>query len=166
MGSDPAAALELQLRVRRDFEAAFAAGLVGRSLLARRRPAGISSLPRLAMSIFEIDPDIRKARMLPAAFYTDPEFFEQSKERIFARTWQFVGKGDEVEVLKPLTILPGFLDEPVLIVKTSEWLSCLSNVCTRGKILVEEPCSANLIRCSYHGRSVPFGRQMHLNAGI
>lgn len=29
--SDPAAALELQLRVRRDFEAAFAAGLVGRS---------------------------------------------------------------------------------------------------------------------------------------
>mgnify|MGYP001175540126 FL=1 len=105
------------------------------------------------MSIFEIDPDIRKARTLPSAFYTDPEFFEQSKERIFARTWQFLGKGDEVEVLKPLTILPGFLDEPVLIVKTSEWLSCLSNVCThRGKILVEEPCSANLIRCSYHGR--------------
>lgn len=29
--SDPAAALELQLRVRRDFEAAFAAGFVGRS---------------------------------------------------------------------------------------------------------------------------------------
>jgi len=36
VGSDPAAALELQLRVRRDFEAAFAAGLVGRSF--RRDP--------------------------------------------------------------------------------------------------------------------------------
>ena len=32
-------------------------------------------------------------------------------------------------------------------------LKCLSNVCThRGKILVEEPCKADLIRCGYHGR--------------
>ncbi|HMJ09695.1 MAG TPA: SRPBCC family protein, partial [Pyrinomonadaceae bacterium] len=32
-------------------------------------------------------------------------------------------------------------------------LKCLSNVCThRGKIIVEEPCSASLIRCGYHGR--------------
>jgi choline monooxygenase len=105
------------------------------------------------MSIFEIDPDIRKARTLPADFYTDPAFFNLSKEKIFARTWQFLGKSDEVETLKPFSILPGLLDEPVLIVKTSAWLSCLSNVCThRGKILVEEPCQASLIRCRYHGR--------------
>jgi choline monooxygenase len=32
-------------------------------------------------------------------------------------------------------------------------LNCLSNVCThRGKILVEEACRANGIRCGYHGR--------------
>ena len=50
-------------------------------------------------------------------------------------------------------ILPGVLDEPVLLVKTNEWLTCLSNVCThRGKILVEEPCKVDLIRCPYHGR--------------
>ena len=30
---------------------------------------------------------------------------------------------------------------------------CLSNVCThRGKLLVDERCEANLIRCGYHGR--------------
>ena len=105
------------------------------------------------MSTFEIDPDIRKARTLSADFYTDERYFELSKEKVFSRTWHFLGKADDVEVLKPATILPGFLDEPVLIVKSSEWLSCLSNVCThRGKILVEEPCNANLIRCSYHGR--------------
>ncbi len=105
------------------------------------------------MSIFEIDPDIRKAKTLSSAFYTDPEFFELSKEKIFARTWHFLGRANEVETLMPATILPGLLDEPVLIVKTSEWLSCLSNVCThRGKILVEEPCDATLIRCGYHGR--------------
>ncbi len=53
------------------------------------------------MPIFEIDPDIRKARTLPADFYTDPAFFELSIDKIFARTWQFLGKADEVETLKP-----------------------------------------------------------------
>ena len=58
-----------------------------------------------------------------------------------------------MKALKPATLLPGFLDEPLLLVKTDESLRCLSNVCThRGKILVEEPCKANLIRCGYHGR--------------
>ncbi|MEP6944719.1 MAG: SRPBCC family protein [Acidobacteriota bacterium] len=105
------------------------------------------------MSIFEIDPDIRRARTLHADFYTDPAFFELSKEQIFARTWQFLGKEDEVKTLWPVTILPEFLDEPVLIVKTSEWLTCFSNVCThRGKILVDSPAHASLIRCAYHGR--------------
>lgn len=105
------------------------------------------------MSIFEIDPDIRKAKTLASEFYTDPKYFELSKEKIFARSWQFLGRTDEVEILKPATILPGFLDEPILLVKSEGSLNCLSNVCThRGKILVDEPCKAALIRCGYHGR--------------
>ena len=105
------------------------------------------------MSTFEIDPDIKKARTLGAEFYTDPAYFEASREKIFARTWQFLGRTNEIEGLKPTTLLPGLLDEPVLLVKTSEWITCLSNVCThRGKILVEEPSNAALIRCGYHGR--------------
>lgn len=105
------------------------------------------------MSIFEIESDIRKAKTLASEFYTDPQFFEISKEKIFARTWQFLGKEDEVVGLMPATILAGFLDEPVLLVRSGESLNCLSNVCThRGKILIEEPCKADLIRCGYHGR--------------
>jgi len=103
--------------------------------------------------MFEVDPDIRKAKTLTSDFYADERYFEASKERIFARSWQFLGHRSEFGGLKPVTILPGFLDEPVLLVKTGESLACLSNVCThRGKILVEGPCEANLIRCSYHGR--------------
>ena len=105
------------------------------------------------MSIFEIDPNIRKAKTLGSEFYTDPDFFELSKEKIFVHSWQFLGNSSDCPGLKPATILPGFLDEPVLLVKTDDSLRCLSNVCThRGKILVEEPCKANLIRCDYHGR--------------
>src|SRR4030095_10057951 len=105
------------------------------------------------MTEFFIDPDIRRAKTLPSDFYTDERFFELSKEKIFARSWQFAGRLDEFENLKPVTLLPGILDEPILLSKTDQGVSCLSNVCThRGKTLVDEPCKANLIRCGYHGR--------------
>lgn len=105
------------------------------------------------MPRFEIDADIHAARTLPSEFYTDAQNFDLSKEKIFARTWQFVGRADEFESLKPVTLLPGFLDEPLLLAKDGDQLSCLSNVCThRGKILIEEPCQGSLIRCGYHGR--------------
>ena len=103
--------------------------------------------------MFEIDPDIRKAKTLASDFYTDPGFFEISKEKIFAPSWQFLCHQSEIESLKPIHLLPGVLDEPILLSRSGGTLSCLSNVCThRGKILVDEPCTANLIRCGYHGR--------------
>ncbi len=108
---------------------------------------------KITMSLFEIDPDIRKAKTLASDFYTDQRFFELSKEKIFAHTWQFLGYENELSGLTPMTILPGFLDEPVLLAKAEDSVMCLSNVCThRGKILVEKPCQTNLIHCGYHGR--------------
>jgi choline monooxygenase len=51
--------------------------------------------------------------------------------------------------LTPLDLL----GEPLLLVRNADGVRCLSNVCThRGKILVEDACDANLIRCGYHGR--------------
>jgi len=103
--------------------------------------------------MFEVESDIRKAKTLLSEFYTDERFFEMSREKIFERAWHFIGQSNEVESLKPTTLLPGFVDEPVLLSRVDGDVVCLSNVCThRGKILVEEPCKANLIRCGYHGR--------------
>jgi choline monooxygenase len=105
------------------------------------------------MPNFEIDEDIRRAWTLPSEFYTDSEYFELSKELIFARSWQFVCREDEVRSLRPSVLLPGFLDEPIFLSRSGETLRCLSNVCThRGKILIEEECQPSLIRCRYHGR--------------
>ena len=105
------------------------------------------------MTIFNINPDICQAETLASEFYTDEKYFEQTKEKIFARSWQLIGTADEVNYLKPFTVLENFLEEPVLITRTGEKLNCLSNVCThRGKILIEKPCEASGIRCGYHGR--------------
>ena len=105
------------------------------------------------MSVFNIHSDIRRAHTLSSKFYTNEKYFCASKEKIFARSWQFVGTTDGANNLEPYTILEDFLDEPILIVRDGASVYCLSNICThRGKILIETPCQANLIRCGYHGR--------------
>ena len=51
-----------------------------------------------------IDPDITKAETLPASFYKEESVFEQLKERVFLKTWQFVG--DEQQVRLPEQVYP------------------------------------------------------------
>lgn len=105
------------------------------------------------MSIFDINPNIKRAETLSSEFYTSDEYFHQSKEKIFAQSWHLIGKTDEINNLKPFTILENYLDEPVLITRQNDNFKCLSNVCThRGKILIENECQASGIRCGYHGR--------------
>jgi choline monooxygenase len=109
------------------------------------------------MNHFEIDPDITKAKTISADFYLDPKYFELSKEKIFARSWQFAGDTDQVKEpgwVTPVNLLEHYLNEPLLLSRDKDNnLHCLSNVCThRGNLLVEKPCKLNDIRCKYHGR--------------
>ncbi|HVS97158.1 MAG TPA: aromatic ring-hydroxylating dioxygenase subunit alpha [Puia sp.] len=109
------------------------------------------------MPRFFIDPDIAKACTLPANFYADAQLFELAKEKLFAPSWQFIGDSDSVAgagQARPLTVLDGYLDEPVALVSDQDRkLRLLSNACThRGNLVVEKPCRLNHLRCRYHGR--------------
>ena len=106
---------------------------------------------------YSVDPDIAVAATLDHRFYRDPAAWELARERVFARTWQWIGDlgaTREAESLTPRDLLPGVLDEPLLLARDSLGdLRCLSNVCThRGNILVNEACKAGQIRCGYHSR--------------
>ncbi len=108
-------------------------------------------------TIFHVDPDISVAKTLNTDFYTDPEWFEISKEKIFANSWQFIGDDSLVAFTGacfPFTLLKDFLDQPLLLTKDSrQQVHCLSNVCThRGTTLVGEVCQVSHLRCRYHGR--------------
>lgn len=115
-----------------------------------------------------IDPDIAVASTIPSEFYTSPDWFELSKQKIFAKTWQFCLDNEAVKSsgqLVPFTLLPGLLDEPLLFARDEKnHLRCLSNVCThRGNILIEKTCTAHKIKCSYHGRRFNFcGELLHM----
>ncbi len=101
----------------------------------------------------DVNPDIRLAETLSADFYTSDEVFSESKDKIFARTWQAACPAPSAGRIRPFQLLPGFLDEPIVLTRPANSLRCLSNVCThRGKIIVEDECDTSGLRCRYHGR--------------
>jgi len=91
--------------------------------------------------------------------WTDEAAFERSREALFARTWHVLATSAEVPepgAVRPATLLPGLLDEPLLLARPAAGeMRVLSNVCThRGALLCEAPCTlaGGQIRCRYHGR--------------
>ena len=120
---------------------------------------------------FEIDADITVARTLDPAFYRSDEAFSGSRDKVFARSWQWLGHtsdAGEPGSLSPRTLLPGLLDEPLLLARDEAGtLRCLSNVCThRGNILVGAPCRAKDIRCGYHSRRFDLAGRMTFMPGF
>ncbi|HUQ28715.1 MAG TPA: SRPBCC family protein [Usitatibacter sp.] len=114
---------------------------------------------------YRIDADIAAAATLPGRFYSDAATFAALGDRVFARTWQWIGDlGDVASArrLSPRELLPGMLDEPLLLARDeANELRCLSNVCThRGNILVAAPCEAKQIRCGYHSRRFDLAGRM------
>ena len=109
------------------------------------------------MKRFEVDPEVERAHTLDKAFYLDSALFDAVRERVFARSWQWLGDlADlrEPRSLAPCMLLPGLLDEPLLLVRDEAgMLHGLSNVCThRAMLLVDRAQRARQIRCPYHGR--------------
>lgn len=106
---------------------------------------------------FEIHPDIERASTLPGAFYTSQDVHDELAERVFARSWQWIGHADEVaqpgDVL-PVELLPGMLDEPLILARDEAGtMRCMSNVCThRGNLVCTAKGNCRHLRCGYHGR--------------
>lgn len=106
---------------------------------------------------FKIHPDITKAETLPATFYRDVSVFEALREKVFYKSWQWIGTSDQVPETRtahPITVLPEFLSEPAVLTRDSEEeIHCLSNVCThRGNLVVTKTGSVRKLICGYHGR--------------
>ncbi|WP_166960974.1 SRPBCC family protein [Yeosuana marina] len=106
---------------------------------------------------FKINPDITKAETLPASFYRDNTLFETIKEKIFLKSWQWIGDESLVSLKEstyPLILLDGYLTEPMLLTKDIDnTISCLTNVCThRGNLVALKSGLSKKLTCTYHGR--------------
>jgi len=106
---------------------------------------------------FNIHPDIKKAETLPASFYRDQAVFDAIKEKIFLKSWQWIGDTNLVKLpqsIHPFVLLEGYLTEPLLLTRNADdEITCLTNVCThRGNLVALHPGKSKKLICTYHGR--------------
>lgn len=101
---------------------------------------------------FSFDERLAFASTLPSRWYTDPHILEQEKVKIFSRTWQLVGRVDQVA--QPGDFFTTIIaDEPIIVVRsTDEKLRALSNVCRhRAGPVARGEGHCPVFRCGYHG---------------
>jgi len=96
---------------------------------------------------------LSQAYTLPAAWYTDPRIADLELRNVFARTWQAIGRTDQLE--EPGRYITATIaGEPVVVVRGSDGkLRAFFNVCRHHAMTVmNEPCGqAQHMRCPYHG---------------
>jgi phenylpropionate dioxygenase-like ring-hydroxylating dioxygenase large terminal subunit len=87
---------------------------------------------------------------IPWSWYADPEVLRREQERIFRRTWQYVGHAGSVEsVGDRFSAWAG--EVPVLVVRDEDGPRAFLNVCRhRGSLLVEGQGSGKSVQCPYH----------------
>jgi choline monooxygenase len=106
---------------------------------------------------FTVDPDISKASTLPSSFYRSEIVFKDIKEKVFLKSWQFIGDEELVKLPKsahPFVLLEGYLTEPLLLTRDENGdVYCMSNVCThRANLVVLGSGKYKKLTCMYHGR--------------
>ena len=110
------------------------------------------------MTDLHVEARIEAASTLPASFYKDAGLFDACREKVFARSWQYVGDTDHLKApgsVYPFTLLEGCLDEPLVATRDfDDQLHVLSNVCTHRSMIVAETGGVGdrFLRCRYHGR--------------
>lgn len=113
-----------------------------------------------------VGPDPATSRTPAGSLYTSPEAWAALHLPLLARTWHLVATVDqlpEVGAVLPVRLLPGVLDEPILLVRGEQGIHACANVCThRGALLVASACTVTALRCPYHGRRFGLdGRMQH-----
>jgi choline monooxygenase len=101
---------------------------------------------------FAFNERLPSASTLPPSLYTDPLCLRFEKEKIFARTWQLVGREQQLA-------LPGqfftatVADEPILVARGSDrTVRAFSNVCRhRAGPVASGEGTCKSFRCGYHG---------------
>ena len=99
---------------------------------------------------FNVDQDISIAKSLEKSFYLDDKYYYLSLDKIFKKSWQFIGHKSQFlgNKIIPLTLLEKSINEPIVLTTKNDAYSVLSNVCThRGHIISQKKCNNKTINC-------------------
>jgi choline monooxygenase len=94
--------------------------------------------------------DLDQGLSLPASWYTDPAIDRHERERIFRRTWQYLGRAEQLA--NAGDYLTGYAgDIPVVAVQGPQGLKAFVNVCRhRRHEVMSGAGNRKVLQCPYH----------------
>src|SRR5262249_2303806 len=101
---------------------------------------------------YSFDKRLAYAETPPSWWYTDADFLEYEKKKIFSRTWQLVGRTDQVAEAGGY-FTANICDESIIVARgADERLRSFSNVCRhRAGPVASGEGKRKLFQCGYHG---------------
>jgi choline monooxygenase len=114
-----------------------------------------SSRVNLASVLQTFDPSIpvASASTLPSVFYNDPTVYESELDKVFNKSWLYVGHIDSLAKIGDF-ITGTIGNKPYIVARDDDNnISAHYNVCIHHAMIVETKCSGNRseFQCGYHG---------------
>ena len=104
------------------------------------------------MSLFwSFDPDPARASTPPSRLYVDPVYLGLEEEKVFGRTWQLVGRREQLAESGAF-LTAQVAREPIVVVRDGDTLRGFHNVCLHRAGPVAHGCGVRqTLQCRYHG---------------
>jgi choline monooxygenase len=120
--------------------------------LLERKMLTANSLENI-LATYDADAPLAEASTIPAPWYVDSRIADLEATAVFNRTWQMVGRMEQVD--RPgQFITANVAGEPIVVVRGNDGvLRGFYNVCRHhAAAVVTEPCGqASILHCPYHG---------------
>lgn len=105
------------------------------------------------IDIYNPNAPLEEAWTIPGSWYTNESLYQLELKTVFTRSWQMVGRADQVS--EPGQYITNEIaDEPIVVVRGSDHiLRGFFNVCRHhaAAVMTEPEGKANQLRCPYHG---------------
>jgi len=105
------------------------------------------------LASYDADASLSEASTIPSSWYVDSRIAELEDNAVFSKTWQMVGRVEQVE--KPgQFVTASVAGEPIVVVRGNDGvLRGFYNVCRHhAAAVVTESCGqASILHCPYHG---------------
>ena len=105
------------------------------------------------LATYDANAPLTEASTIPAPWYVDARIAGLEASSVFGKTWQMVGRVEQVE--KPgQFVTASIAGEPIVVVRGNDAvLRAFYNVCRHhAAAVVTEPCGqASILHCPYHG---------------
>ena len=108
---------------------------------------------REILAIYDENAPLSEASTIPAPWYVDARIAELEARTVFSKTWQMVGRVEQVQKSGQF-VTANVAGEPVVVVRGNDGvLRAFFNVCRHhAAAVVTEPCGqTSILHCPYHG---------------